>query len=837
MMSLRMRPKDDEEPDAIMDPSQFQRIETLFNELVDLAEPERSNRLDALAISDPALVAHLRSLLARSVANASPLGALQDIASAVRDGTEDLLGEGSTVGAYQLQRKLGEGGMGSVFLAVPIGKTAPQVAIKLIRSGWITPELRSRFLSESSALAVLEHPNIARIIETGSTPDGRPWFAMEYVDGVPITQWAVERQMDLGERIQLLLPVCEAIQHAHRKGLIHRDIKPSNLLVRDDGAHGHPMVIDFGVAKLIERGELERSLITHMGELVGTPEYMSPEQATLGELDVDTRSDVYALGLVLYELLCGSLPVSSQALRRLAFLEMCRVIREQEITAPSRFSSAADSDTYRWRSALRGDLDAVVLKALAKDRERRYDSVNALAQDLRRFLAHQPVSAQPPSLRYVVGKFARRHRAGVAAAVLSVSALAIGTTLSLWGYLRAEQSLDRMNWSLGEAELRNDIANSYADALARLFGEEADATVLTAQLLRYAEESHADWQKDPENAALRAFAVGRHLLNRHDYVNAKAVFERWIHANYGREELRALGWQLLGFAYKYTNDNAAALAAFRQAAKLRHRYEMDTPGHASGLVQIALLSRDSVDAQAAEQAIERAVRTVSAGAQTMSLMNTLGQLRSSLGDYKGSLQAIQRAVAEIDAHPHAEISGRMINRLNYAWMSLKVRNDTATAIQQLQRVHEEEAVNEGRSLNTAFALEIEAILDRLQGKPEESAKKLGNAIDIAREFAGVSSPAFRRAELERLLSLHAAGDLDALKQHVDASEPAIEGAENPRRVIGRTLITLLARGPDAASTTFQEAGMDIDRLRQVAYLWFALEYLQAQGVMLSASAS
>lgn len=820
-----------------MDSQQFQRIETLFNELIELTSDARSRRLEALALSEPELLPHLHALLTGSMLDAGELTALQDIASAVRDASADELTEGSQIGDYTLLRKLGDGGMGTVFLAAAGGADQPKVAIKLIRSGWITPELRRRFLSESRALGVLDHPNIARIIDSGSTPDGRPWFAMEYVDGPPITQWAAQQKLDLAQRIQLVLPICEAIEHAHRKGLIHRDLKPSNLLVRDDGSLGHPMVIDFGVAKLIDRGELERSLITHMGELVGTPEYMSPEQATLGELDVDTRSDVYALGLVLYELLCGALPVSSVELRRLAFLEMCRVIREQEITAPSRFSPPEGSDSGRWRHALRGDLDAVLLKALSKDRERRYDSVNALSLDLRRFLSHQPVTAQAPSLRYIAGKFVRRHRMGVAAAVLSMSALGIGAGLSAWGYWRAERALDRMNWSLGEAELRNDIANSYADALARLFGEEADASALTAQLLRYADESHANWQKDPDNAALRAFAVGRHLLNRHDYVNAKTVLDRWIQANYGRQDLRALGWQLLGFAHKYIADNAAALSAFRQAANLRHVYEMDTPGHASGLVQIALLSREPTDAQAAEHAIERALLAVPPGAQTMSLMNTLGQLRSGLGDYEGSLQAIQRAVAEIDAHPHAEIAGRSINRLNYAWMSLKVRHDTATAVHQLRRVREEDAVNEGRSLNTGFALEVEAILDRLNGRPEESARKLAEAMAIAKEFTGDNSPAYRRAELERMLSLSAADDLAGLRILAQASQPEVGGPENPRRVLGQALIALREEGTDAASRVIQNAQLDFDRMRLVAYLWFAFQDLKSEGVSLSPTAA
>ena len=815
-----------------MDSHQFQRIEALFNALIELPDAERAQRLAALANSDPELLPHLTALLARSLVDVGALGALQDMANAVRDAPNNELAEGSCVGRYQLLKKLGEGGMGCVFLAQSNDAALPMVAIKLIRSGWITPELRRRFLSESAALAVLDHPHIARVIDTGSTDDGRPWFAMEYVDGVPITQWAEQRQLDLSQRIQLVLPVCEAIAHAHRKGLIHRDIKPSNLLVRDDGALGHPMVIDFGVAKLIERGDLERSLMTHMGELVGTPEYMSPEQATLGELDVDTRSDVYALGLILYELLCGALPVSSVELRRLAFLEMCRVIREQEITAPSRCIPPPGSDSGRWRHALRGDLDAVLLKALSKDRERRYDSVNALSQDLRRFLSHQPVTAQAPSLRYIAGKFVRRHRVGVAATALSIAALGIGAGLSTWGYLRAEQALDRMQWSLGEAELRNDIANSYADALARLFGEEADAALLTAQLLRYADESHAEWQKDSDNAALRAFAVGRHLLNRHDYVNARSVLERWIQANYGREDLRAIGWQLLGFAYKYTNDNTAALVAFRQAANLRHRYETDTPAHASGLVQIALLSREPANARAAEEAIERAILAVPRGAQTMSLMNTLGQLRSGLGDYEGSLQAVARAVAEIDAHPHAEIAGRTINRLNYAWMSLKVRRDTATAAQQLQRVREEDAVNEGRSLNTGFALEVEAILDRLRGSPEESARKLAEAMAIANEFSGDSSPAYRRAEIERMLSLAAAADWAELQKACDASLPAPGKDANPRRGIGLALLALHRSGAIEAGRVLAEQEVNTVSVQAVAYLWFALRDLQEAGVNL-----
>ena len=425
----------------------FRRLEALFHELEALSPETRQVRLAALAAAEPELHAELVRMLEPSDRLARDERALDSvagrggIAASIVDLADDLPGDPAAVGPYRLIRSIGQGGMGRVYLAEQSEPVQRRVALKLTRRGLDSQEALARFRAERQALAVLEHPNIARVFDAGSLDDGRPWFAMEYIEGVPITEWAAARQLGLAERIELLLPVCEAVQHAHRKGLIHRDLKPSNILVVDQGGQPVPKVIDFGIARVLEGDAEDRTKVTRLGELIGTPEYMSPEQAALGEIDIDTRSDVYSLGLVLYELLVGTLPVTGSELRALGFVAMCRHIREGDTPRPSRFQPAAgmssDATTQTWRSRLKGDLDSVLLKALAKDRERRYGSVAELAADLRRYLADEPVLAQPPSLTYRAGKFVRRHRWPVAAAVAASLAIFTGAVTATYGLLEA----------------------------------------------------------------------------------------------------------------------------------------------------------------------------------------------------------------------------------------------------------------------------------------------------------------------------------------------------------------------------------------------------------------
>jgi non-specific serine/threonine protein kinase/serine/threonine-protein kinase len=450
----------------------FAQIERLFHELIELDVDARDRRLADLAQADPDLHAALLGLFAEPGALTARERALDGLVEDARvlAGNEPALPE--RVGPYRIVRLLGEGGMGRVYEAEQDEPVRRRVALKLTRGGLDPERIIARFHAERQALAVLDHPNIARVFDAGSTPEGRPWFAMELVEGEPITRWAQRRRLSLKQRIELLLPVCDAVQHAHRKGVIHRDLKPSNLLVVESDGVGVPKIIDFGIAKAIEAPLLAQSTATRFGELVGTPEYMSPEQAALGAVDIDTRSDVYALGLVLYELLVGELPMSVEQVRRYAFDELCRRIREDDTPRPSARLASVSQDTRAsmasgdWARRLRGDLDSVVLKALAKDREQRYGTAAALADDLRRFLDDQPVLATPPSLRYRIGKFVRRNAIASAAAVAVALALVAGTVVAGLGLLEARRAEAR-------ALAAQQTAEAATDFMVRLF-ERAD---------------------------------------------------------------------------------------------------------------------------------------------------------------------------------------------------------------------------------------------------------------------------------------------------------------------------------------------------------------------------
>jgi serine/threonine protein kinase/WD40 repeat protein/tetratricopeptide (TPR) repeat protein len=469
-------------------------LEDIFLAAVEKAPVDRAAYLDAACASDAELRAQVEAL----VRSHEEAGSLLEQPLFRPGPTEDAPPAGEqpavAVGPYKLVEQIGEGGMGTVWMAQQTAPVKRLVAVKLIKAGMDSKQVIARFEAERQALALMDHANIARVLDAGTTSAGRPYFVMDLVKGVPITRYCDEHRLTPRQRLELFVPVCQAVQHAHQKGIIHRDLKPSNVLVALYDGRPVPKVIDFGVAKAAGQPLTDKTLVTGFGTLVGTLEYMSPEQAEINQLDIDTRSDIYSLGVLLYELLTGSPPFSRKDSEKGGMLEMLRMIREQEPTRPSTKLSTAEglptlaanrgTEPAKLTRLMRGELDWMVMKALEKDRSRRYETANAFALDVQRYLADEPLLACPPSAGYRLRKLVRRNKGPVLAVSLVVLALVVGIVGTTWGMIRAEHEAGQKEAALREAQDKlwlSRYERARAGRFSRQMGQRLDSLTALAE--------------------------------------------------------------------------------------------------------------------------------------------------------------------------------------------------------------------------------------------------------------------------------------------------------------------------------------------------------------------
>jgi serine/threonine protein kinase len=515
-------------------------------------------------------------------------------------------GPGTVIGPYKLLQQIGEGGMGAVFMAEQTQPVRRMVALKLIKPGMDSRQIIARFEAERQALALMDHVNIARVLDAGATESGRPYFVMELVHGVPITKYCDDNQLTPRERLELFVPVCQAIQHAHQKGVIHRDVKPSNVMVTLYDGKPVPKVIDFGVAKATEQKLTERTLFTQYGTMVGTLEYMSPEQAEMSALGVDTRSDVYSLGVLLYELLTGSTPLTRKRFKDAAYGEILRLIKEEEPPKPSTrltdsgealasISAQRKTEPAKLSKLMRGELDWIVMKTLEKDRNRRYETASGFAADVQRYLNDEPVQACPPTAGYRLRKFARRNKAALGTVTVAALALCVAAGALVVSNIRISgESAEKAKALEAATASEQEAQESLKDALAAV-----------DQMLTRVSEEHLQFVPQME-------PVRRDLLQ--DALKFYQKFlARWSKDPAVRRET-ALAYRRMGFLHYQLGDYVEAEDAYRKAFAMLDELDAVSPldpGARSELIfshiECSLVLDNQGKAEEREKALRRAV--------------------------------------------------------------------------------------------------------------------------------------------------------------------------------------------------------------------------------------
>ncbi|MBP7149549.1 MAG: serine/threonine protein kinase [Acidobacteria bacterium] len=671
-----------------------------------------------------------------------------------------------TIPGYEIVKLLGAGGMGQVYLAEQSSPLRRTVALKVLRMG-IAPEAAARFETERQALALMEHPAIATVFDAGMTPDGRPYFVMEYVNGEPLTTFCDRNGLSVRERLDLFVQVCDGVQHAHQKGVIHRDLKPSNVLVTLQDSKPVPKIIDFGVAKATARPLTERTLFTEFGVMIGTPEYMSPEQAGTTGLDVDTRTDVYALGVILYELLTGALPFEREQLRAAGFDEIRRVMLEADPPRPSakvstlgdRSASATNrhTDPGSLRRLLRGDLDWITMRALEKDRERRYGSVADLAADVLRHRKHEPVLASAPSAAYRARKFARRHRVGVtvaAAALIMLIGFTVTTTL-------------QARRIAAEREVSDRVAAFLADALSSAKPKEMGASLWKDLRARVAEAQHRRGRSPQQSeatlasfdealAGVNATDTALHLLDEEVLDRAGTTIQRDQHLEpriAGELERRlAAAYLRLGLIPQAQQHGQRAVEILNRTLGSDHVASLEAANVLGSAHQ--MLGHFAEARELFEQTL--AIRRRTQGARhpdTLRTMVNVANTYTALGQYAHAASLYQETL-EIQREVVGEENEYTLNCMNNLAVTYFYEgrmSDAATLFERTIGIEERVLGPEHRS--TLDSMAVLAQVYTTQGRLADAEKLLTRTIAVQRRALGSNDP-YTGATLEYLGELY-----------------------------------------------------------------------------------
>jgi len=753
------------------------RVSEVFLRASEVPRAQRERFLDQACAGEPELRREVESLFqqeAREAHVVSPEMILPQVAEMIGEAEHAVPRQ---VGPFTLLRKLGEGGMAVVFLAEQQHPIRRNVALKLIRWGTVTPEVLARFESERQALALMDHPAIAKLFEAGATPDRRPYFALEYVDGTPITEHCDRHRLSIAERLRLFQRVCDGVQHAHHKAVIHRDLKPSNVLIANEPGAAAPKIIDFGVAKAIAGRLTDGALRTQAGVLIGTPEYMSPEQIDLGPHDVDTRADIYSLGVMLYELLTGTLPFGSKELRDSGFDETRRRIREVEPPRPSArvaalgAAAAAAARARRTQPGvlarqLRGDLDWITMKALAKDRTRRYGSPAELAADLARHLRHEPVLAGPPSAGYQVRKYVRRHRFGVfvSAVLVLVFVLFAGAMALQSGRVAAERN---------RANREAEAARHASAFLQRIFDipNPARGQSVTARELLDSAATEVDAGRGSE----------AELGTQQRVILATAYASLGLHAQAEEQfqEAQRIRSELLG------NDHPETLAVRHGLGKLRARQ--------GRLDEAEILLRD---------VLERRARVLGPDdAATIESLDSLAVLREAQGDLHEAARLTEQVLDR-----KRRRSGREDPD------TLRTMANLSTVYQTANRLPEAEAL----------ARETLTILQRVVGPQHPDTLRVLNNLGVILEEEREYDEAQRLYEgaVEELRRVLGREHPDTLKAEANlAIVHLYQGRYAEAEALDRDLAGRFERalGPEHSDTLWVQRNLALARGKQGAY--------------------